>query len=52
MAVSSAQEAGLSGNAVRAGTMLGLDLREIESLSTSSDEHSDSGDKVAKGAKQ
>ena len=29
--------------------MLGLNLREIESVSSGSNEHSDSGDKVAKG---
>lgn len=32
--------------------MLGLNLREIESVSTGSDRRTDSRDKVAKGAKQ
>lgn len=39
-------------NAVRPQTMLGLNLREIESVSTGSDRRTDSRDKVAKGAKQ
>lgn len=32
--------------------MLGLNLREIESVSTDSKEYTDNGDIVAKGAKQ
>lgn len=39
-------------NAGKAQIMLGLNLREIESLSTGSKEYTDNGDKVAKGAKQ
>lgn len=38
--------------AIRAQTMLGLNFREIELVSTRSDKHSDSGDKVAKGEHQ
>lgn len=39
-------------NAVSAKTMLQLNFREIESVSTGSDKHTDTGDKTANGAKQ
>lgn len=38
-------------NAVSAKTMLQLNFREIESVSTGSDKHTDTGDKMANGAK-